>query len=232
MKNVVDFLIIGGMKCGTTSLHNYLGKHPDIFTTTPKEIHFFANQFFNPNKLDDYFSNFKTDKKISGSSPQNYSKRHLKAFSGVPERLYKYLPDVKLIYIVRDPIKRIISHFSEAQEGGYAPRTGLNHSLKNYKENHYVKTSMYYFQLQAYLKYFSMDQILVVESERLKTHRLETLNIIFEFLGQKKINDKSLFNFESNLSEKKVKLNFIGRIIFNSKINRLRNFISPIIKIH
>jgi hypothetical protein len=74
-----------------------------------------------------------------------------------------------------------------------------------------------------------MDQILVVESERLMTHRLETLNIIFDFLGQKKINDESLFNFESNLSVKKVKFNFIGRIIFNSKINRLKNFISPII---
>ena len=230
MKNTVDFLIIGAMKCGTTSLHDYLGKHPDIFTTTPKEIHFFTNDLFDQNYLDDYFSNFKTDRKISGSSPQNYSKRHLRDFSGVPERLYKYLPNVKIIYIVRDPIKRIISHFKEAQEGGYAPRGGLNYYLKNYKDAHYVKTSMYYFQLQAYLKYFSMDQIYVVESERLKTDRLETLNVIFDFLGQKKLNDESIFNFETNLSKNKLKYNLFGRIIFNSKINRLKNFIPPVIR--
>ena len=171
MKHNVDFLIIGAMKCGTTSLHDYLGKHPDIYTTTKKELHFFTDELFNKNNLDNYLANFKTQKKISGSTPQNYSKRHHREFSGVPKRLSKYLPDVKLIYIVRDPIKRIISHFNEAQERGHAPRRGLNHFLKNYKDNHYVKTSMYYFQLQAYLKYFSMDQILVVESERLKTHR-------------------------------------------------------------
>ena len=37
-----DFLIIGAMKCGTTSLHDYLGKHPDIFVSKVKEIHFFS----------------------------------------------------------------------------------------------------------------------------------------------------------------------------------------------
>ena len=75
-----------------------------------------------------------------------------------------------------------------------------------------------------------MDQIYVVESERLKTDRLETLNVIFDFLGQKKLNDESIFNFETNLSKNKLKYNLFGRIIFNSKINRLKNFIPPVIR--
>ena len=63
MKHNVDFLIIGAMKCGTTSLHDYLGKHPDIYTTTKKELHFFTDELFNKNNLDNYLANFKTQKK-------------------------------------------------------------------------------------------------------------------------------------------------------------------------
>jgi len=46
-----DFLIIGAMKCGTTSLHDYLGKHPEIYTTNPKEIHFFDDKNFDKGLL-------------------------------------------------------------------------------------------------------------------------------------------------------------------------------------
>ena len=224
-KSMPDFLIIGSMKCGTTSLHDYLGKHSEIYTTSPKEIHFFTKKNITSELLDNYFSNFQTHKKLSGSSPQNYTKRHVRDFSGVPRRLYKYLPNIKLIYIVRDPMKRIISHYNEAQEGGYAPNERLNSFLKDYKNNHYVKTSMYYFQLQAYLEYFSMDQILVIESERLMTNRLETINTVFDFLGVDMMYNESIFNYKTNTSAKKLRNNYLGRIIFDTYFNNLKKVI-------
>ncbi|RXP45405.1 sulfotransferase [Lutibacter sp. HS1-25] len=224
-KELPNFLIIGAMKCGTTSLHDYLGKHPEIYTTNPKEIHFFTKDIYNPALLNEYLSNFKSNKKISGASPQNYTKRHRIDFSGVPERLYKHAPNIKLIYVVRDPIKRIISHYNEAQEGGYAPEQSFNNYLVEYKNNHYVKTSMYYYQLQAYLEYFSMDQILVIESERLLTNRLETLNTVFDFLGVSKMKDESIFNYETNASTQKLRKNTMGSILFDSKLNVLKNIL-------
>ena len=193
-----DFLIIGAMKAGTTSLHDYMGKHPDIFTTTPKEIHFFTENTFEATKMEEYYHHFYSDKKVVGASPQNYTKAHRSEFSGVPQRLAKYCPDIKLIYLVRDPIKRIISHFNEAQEGGYAPEEGLNASLRNNPSHHYIKTSMYYEQIGQYLPYFNKSQLLVVSLEELKDNRLSCLNEIFTFLGVKRMIDDTAFDYKLN----------------------------------
>ncbi|MCF6185590.1 MAG: sulfotransferase domain-containing protein, partial [Bacteroidales bacterium] len=182
-----DFLIIGAMKSGTTSLHDYLGKHPDIYTSDPKEIHFFMDKNFNKYSLDWYKSLFISDKKIAGTSPQNYTKCHRPAVKNVPERIYKHMPNVKLIYIVRDPVKRIISHYAEAQSGGYAPKQGLSEFLQNFENNHYVQTSRYYYQISQYLKFFKKEQILIIKSEDLLADRLNTLNEVFRFLSVNEI---------------------------------------------
>jgi len=58
-----DFLIIGAMRCGTTSLHDYLGKHPEIYTTNPKEIHFFDDKNFDKGLLNAYYQHFISEKK-------------------------------------------------------------------------------------------------------------------------------------------------------------------------
>ncbi len=209
-----SFLIIGSMKCGTTSLHDYLGKHPDVYTTTPKEIHFFTRNTYDEKGIEGYFAHFDTTKMLAGASPQNYTKRHLPAFSGVPERLSKHLPDVKLIYLVRDPVERIVSHFNEAQALGLADRRGLNEALStDFKNHHFVQTSMYFFQLEEYLKYFTMDQILVIESERLRDYRIATLNHVFDFLGVAQLTDETMFDYQENISQGKVRSNFLGDLI-------------------
>jgi len=211
-----DFLIIGAMKSGTTSLHDYLGKHPEIYTSEPKEIHYFMDENFNTHSLDWYKSLFITEKKIAGTSPQNYTKCHRPAVKIVPERIFKYMPNVKLIYIVRDPVKRIVSHYTEAQSGGYAPKKKLNAFLNDFKNNHYVQTSMYYYQISQYLKFFKKEQILIVKSENLLNNRLKTLNEVFRFLSVKEITDSSIFEYEKNIGLSKQKKSNIGELLFNS----------------
>lgn len=226
-----DFLIIGAMKCGTTSLHDYLGKHPDIYTTVPKEIHFFTESTFAPHQFNHYLNHFQSSKKISGASPQNYTKRHRADFSGVPGRLAEYLPEVKLIYLVRDPIDRINSHYVEAQEGGYAPKEGLNRLVEaDLENNHYVRTSSYYYQLEAYLHHFSKEQILVVDSNELRSKRLETLNTIFRFLNVSPLDNEALFNYTKNKSTEKKRLNALGRFIKSSSSSFIRSMLPEEIK--
>lgn len=221
-----DFLIIGAMKCGTTSLHDYLGKHPDIYTSEPKEIHFFMDEKFNNNSLDWYKSLFISEKKITGTSPQNYTKCHRPKLKNVPERIYKYMPNIKLIYIIRDPIKRIISHYKEAQSGGYAPKEGLNKFLQNFENNHYVQTSMYYYQISQYLKFFKKEQILIIKSEDLLENRIDTLNEVFRFLSVKEIFDGSIFEYKKNIGHSKKMKNNIGNLLFNSnKTKFIRNLL-------
>ena len=191
-----DFLVIGAMKCGTTSLHEYLSKHPDIFMSTPKELHFFDDANFDPAKIEWYKEQFRSDKKICGSSPQSYSKCHNKYYRGIPERLHQYMPDIKLIYIVRDPIKRITSHVIENYYG-----EPLHDVEYNIESGHYAKTSMYYMQLSAYLEYFPREQILILSLEDLTAERLKTMNETFRFLGVQELADDSLFDFVANSRE-------------------------------
>lgn len=219
------------MKCGTTSLHQYLGKHPDIHVTEPKELHFFTPAKFNENKMDGYLKHFVSDKKIAGSSPQSYTKFHREDLTGVPERLHQYFPDIKLIYIVRNPIDRIHSHYAEAQEGGYAPSNGLNAFLKeDLKGNHYVRTSMYGYQISQYLKYFDKSQVLIVSSKDLKENRLNTLNCVFNFLGVDDINNERIFEFEANAGLNKRRKNELGKILQTPFLKKIRALIPSNLK--
>lgn len=193
-----DFLIIGAMKCGTTSLHEYLGKHPDIFVSKQKEIHYFADNNFKRYPIDWYKSHFLSSKRIVGTSPQNYTKRDNKYYQNIPLRIKKIIPNVKLIYIVRDPIERYKSHISENFFG--EPE---HDRIYNMETEQYFKTGLYYHQLELYLRYFELDQILVLTLEELIEDKLITLNRVFKFLGVDEMKDDKLFNFKSNDKESK-----------------------------
>ncbi|MCX2743398.1 sulfotransferase [Mangrovivirga sp. M17] len=185
-------MIVGAMKAGTTSLHNYLGFHPEVFTSSPKEIHFLDEKPYD-------YSHFISDKKIVGVTPQNYTKLHLSKYQNIPQLLKREIPKVKIVYLVRNPIKRILSHYREQQKHGKEPRNGLNNFLLE-ENNHYLMTSMYFFQISKYLEYFPQDQIEIVLFEDLVNNRLDTLNSIFRFLGVSELKDELMFNFKSNES--------------------------------
>ena len=188
-----NLLIIGAMKAGTSSLHDYLSLHPDIFMSTPKEIHYYADADYLTKTKEWYTSFFKTDKKIVGTTPQSYTKCHNKYYQQIPERIFKDTPDVKMIYIVRDPIKRYLSHIKESHFGD--PKEDIRYSESI---NHYVKTSMYYMQISEYLKYFKLEQIHILSLEDLANNKLTELNNIFKFLGIKEISDEHIFEFRTN----------------------------------
>lgn len=187
------------MKSGTTSLHEYLNEHPDIYMSSPKEIHYYADEYYLNKDINWYYSFFQSDKKICGTSPQSYTKRHNKYYQSIPERIAKHNPGVKLIYLVRDPIKRMESHVLESFHCD--PIKDIRYSKES---DNYLKTSMYYYQLSAYLDYFPMSQIKVVSMEELVQDKMGTLNEIFRFLGLQELKDKSLFNYESNTAHDKM----------------------------
>ena len=187
-----NLIVIGAMKSGTTSLHDYLAKHPDIFMSTPKEVDFFAGA--NENRgLDWYKSLFPTDHKIRGESSQNYSKGHNPLYAHAPKNIAKIIPDAKLIYLVRDPVERYRSHILENAYGEPLEAFQLNAEIDSY-----VKTGLYHFQLSRFLEHFDLSQIKVIAMERLKTDRLEVMNEIFRWVDVDEISDPGTFDFISN----------------------------------
>jgi len=173
-----NLIVIGAQKCGTTSLHYYLSLHPQISMSREKELNFFIFERNWHKGIEWYKSNFANKAKIYGESSPGYT--NYPFFDGVPERIYSVVPEAKLIYLVRDPIERIISHYIHQYSAGLNRK--LSDALKGFDNNRYVCCSKYYTQLEQYLKYFERSRILIITQEDLYAQRLKTLQEVFRFL--------------------------------------------------
>jgi hypothetical protein len=174
------FLVIGAMKAGTTSLYEYLRAHPSVFMPREKEPEFFSEPERWSRGLDWYSSLFApgTHHPVRGEASTGYT-RHPR-FPETPARIASTLPDVKLLYLVRDPIGRMLSHYRHSVLLGREHR-GVDDALRG--GGGYLDTSRYALQLRRYLDHFPASQILVVFSEDLRSARLSTLRRIVAFVG-------------------------------------------------
>ncbi len=174
-----NLIIIGGLKCGTTSIHHYLGLHPEIKMSKPKELNFFVEKLNWDLGLDWYRGRFDGRFPVRGESSPHYT--NLPRFTGVAERIREHVPDARLIYMVRDPISRILSHWTHAVGAGYETRP--MEEVLGRDDQTYVTRSRYWMQLQPYLELFDRDQIQVFAQEELQGEREETMRRAFEFAG-------------------------------------------------
>ncbi len=174
-----NLIIIGGLKCGTTSIHHYLGLHPDVQMTKPKELNFFVEELNWDLGLDWYRARFDDRFAVRGESSPHYT--NLPRFTGVAERIERHCPDAKLLYMVRDPINRVLSHWVHATGAGYEP--GEMDEVLSRPDCAYVQRSMYWMQLQPYLERFSRDRIEVITAEELQDDRQGTMRKAFRYAG-------------------------------------------------
>jgi Sulfotransferase domain len=178
-----DFIIIGAMKCGTTSLYKHLGKHPEIGVSKDKETDFFladSNFARGVDWYSDQFAGAAAGARVIGEASPNYTK--CTEFPGVAERIFRVLPGVKLIYMVRDPVDRFVSqylHHANAGEITLDPQRIL-HSAAG---AHYLNCSRYYRQASEYLRFFPREQMLFLCLDELNRDPQALLRRTFAFLG-------------------------------------------------
>jgi hypothetical protein len=174
------FIVIGAMKAGTTSLFHYLRHHDQIFMSKIKELDFFVAESNWSRGLDWYRHQFAGagDALARGEASTLYTK--YPQYDGVPERIAGVVPDVRLVYVVRDPIVRMRSHYQHRVKTG-AEKAPPEVALL--EEPTYLACSRYGLQLGRYLDHFPREQILVVTSEALLGDRLPTVRQVYRFLG-------------------------------------------------
>lgn len=177
-----DFITIGAMKCATDTLHAALGEDPRTSMSDPAELDFFLHENYRKMGHEWYERQFDTSGQavVAGESSFNYTKRHL--FPGVPERMVETVPDVKLIYVVRDPIERIESHWVQSVQAGRF-RDSFETAVRYPDRSPFVMTSCYWQQLTEYLRYFSAEQILVLSYERLIREPRAVADQVLGFVG-------------------------------------------------
>ncbi len=174
-----DFLIIGAMKAGTTTLYYQLCRHPAVGMSREKETDFLIAEKNWGRGEDWYRQQFTPGRQIYGEASPNYTKRE--AFGGVPERAGELLGQARLIFIARDPVERAASQYRHALFHGVAlPAPDALSGTRHIQ--HLIDTSCYAAQLDPWLAIFPRDRLLILPFEGLVANPGQILTTIAKFL--------------------------------------------------
>ena len=194
-----DFIIAGAMKCGTTSLHNILSSHPEIYIPQ-REIHFFDIDDIKQHPDFFIFSNGNWYYPQYGTNFEKYLNWYRAFFSTAhgtqvigedsttylasaktPERIAKLIPDVKIIIMLRDPASRTYSHYWHLLRTGRAIHT-FEDSLR-IMPGTLIQRSHYKNQIEKYLKHFSRENICFILFEEFIQDIQGTVNEVCQYLN-------------------------------------------------
>ncbi|MCB0213147.1 MAG: sulfotransferase domain-containing protein [Anaerolineae bacterium] len=201
-RTLPDFIIIGAMKSGTSSLFHYLTQHPGIKASATKEIHFFDWQY---NKGETWYrAFFPYEGRRRGDFLTGEATPYYLFCPHTPQRIHTLIPHVKLIALLRNPTERAISHYFHSVRVGREKLpllealqaeeerieeawNAIQHSMSSNSSPltwfTYKRRGLYIEQLQRYWRYFGREQILVESSEAFFQDPNATLSRVFDFLG-------------------------------------------------
>lgn len=210
-----DFLIIGAMKSATSTLHEQLALQPGFFMSTPKEPNFFSDDDIYGMGIDWYSNLFVKAEPgdICGESSTHYTK--LPDYPLTLERMHAYLPSLKLIYVVRHPIDRLISHYMH-QWSQNVIKTDINQAIDEFDE--LINYSLYSMQIVPFIEQYGAENIHIVFSEAFRVRPQYELEKVAKFLGY----DKPVIWYEDlpeqNVSSQRVR-RFKGyKIVVNNPV--------------
>ena len=230
-KNKPDFIIIGSMKCGTTTLYSDLSQIQSLYMPSEKEPAILT-KFSDQDKIkSEYSRHFKgaADNQLCGEASTDYTK--LPIFEGVVDKAYQLCGNnLKLIMIMRDPIERIYSHLKHDIAGGLISADEIDRVVLENAE--YLAISDYAKQLLPWISRFGIENLLCVSFSDLKKNRIEVINDVAKFLGVKI--DRSI-DIEA-VQNKGTELRRTGRLaslVVNSLVYRqyIRPFISDSVRV-
>jgi hypothetical protein len=190
----VSFVIAGTQKGGTSALDRYMRAHPEICMANRKEVHFFdrAKHFQSrPVNYRNYHLAFspKAGHRLLGESTPIYM-----YWYDAPRRIWQYNPNIKAIFLLRNPMERAFSHWNMERARGVENlpfwnaiqsenlrcREALPYQHRTFS---YVDRGFYSEQLRRFWTYIPKDQTLVLKSDDLREKPAETLERVCCFLG-------------------------------------------------
>lgn len=180
--NLPKFLIIGAMKSGTTTLYDDLRQHPSVFFPIDKEPDFFSSpESTKPEAVAAYakmFARAKPDQ-LCAEASTSYTKRP--TYEGVAERAKAVLGDgLKAIYIVRDPVRRAISHHHHDHVLGLCDgdinKAATDHSVM-------IDYSKYAYQVDPWIEALGRDNVMLIRFEDYMSERQKGMDAVCKWLG-------------------------------------------------
>ena len=180
------FIGVGAQKCATTWLSECLRRHPEIFMSSPKEIHFFVGKHWETKSVEWYLEYFKNSDqyKVAGEFSPSYL-----VMPEVPERIKNVCGQVKILISIRNPTHRFISHYKMCMR---------NKSLSKEKfhllniENYHKATKLvpellingsYYQGIKNYIDTFGAENVYIIIKEKIDKNPEKEISELYKFLG-------------------------------------------------
>lgn len=174
------FLVIGAPKCGTTTVCDLIGDHPNVYMTTPKEPHYFSRLTKYRELRPWYISLFEDCDSCEAAGEGSTSYSHPHRIDFVAPRIRDVLPDCRLIYMVRHPIRRLESDWKMRLREGRVPES-INEAADEHAS--LITFGLYWKHLQTYRKNFPDEQLLVIFLEDFAEHPGRELRRILRHIG-------------------------------------------------
>jgi hypothetical protein len=207
-RRLPQLVIAGAQKAGTTSLFDYLSGHPQCAPSLTKEVHFFDEHFSRGQRW--YRTHFPVGGPAKGSAGPRHdtlcfeSSPYYMFDPRVPARMRQMLPEVRVIFLLRNPASRAYSHYQHSVRRGREPlsfeealdaegaRLAGEHERLLADEHYqsaahrhysYVARGIYVDQLRAWHAHFPARQLLAIQAERMFERPREVFAEVLEFLG-------------------------------------------------
>jgi Sulfotransferase domain len=207
----LDFILAGAQKSGTTALHYFLSRHPNITMGDQQEIHFFDDDalFISEPDYEQLHKHYPlvTSSTLAGDCTPSYM-YHEPAM----ERIWKYNPKIKLLVILRNPVDRAFAHWNMQRFRGREPldffdavreeKTRITGAPRaEARRFAYVDRGFYGDQLARLFSFFPREQVKAVKFEEFRDKQRGTLASIFSFLALKplrsvRIKDRNVVPYE------------------------------------
>lgn len=190
-------MIIGAQKCGTTTLFDILAGHPSIVGCHQKEPNFFSDSENWKKELRQYENLFTLKKDVlyfeASTSYTFYPLKNLEIWNDI----FEYNPDMKFLYLVRNPIDRIISSYIHTYKRGY-----IDYSIEKalVANRLFIDVSRYYTQIRPYINRFTHKNVLIIDFDDFNKKRESVMRIISKFLNIDFEKFEAYQNLHSNIS--------------------------------
>jgi hypothetical protein len=179
MKPLVDVMLIGAQKSGTTALAQQLGGHPQVCLSAEKEPAYFNTGDDWRRGLDAYHALFSpAPGQLCLEASTMYT--FLPEFGGTHDRIHAYNPDVKLLYVMRDPVERMLSNYAFRR---VRRLTADPPEVALITDPTFVNRSRYGMQLRPYFDRFPVEQIHLMVFEEHVADTALSLKEVGGFLG-------------------------------------------------
>lgn len=219
-----DFIIIGAMKCGTSTLQAQIAAQDGVFMTTPKEPNFFSDDDVYERGAGWYAGLFSEAREgdLRGEASTHYTK--LPTHPHTVERLAAFAPEAKFIYLMRHPVDRLVSHYIHEWSMAAAPGSIDEAAAAG---SVYVDYGRYAFQLAPFIERFGRAGILPVFLERMTAEPDETLQRVAAFIGLGAAQWRDDLGTQNVSAERVRRLPLARYLIENETATKLRRRLAP-----